>query len=508
MTGFLLLRYAQIIKELSLISLINNHRKMTRIVSLLISIFILSACSQVNPPEPFGPVPSERQLRWHEMEYYMFVHFTVNTFTDKEWGYGDEKESVFNPSELDCRQWAKVASDAGMKGIIITAKHHDGFCLWPSQYTEHSVKNSIWKDGKGDVLMELRKACDEYGLKFGVYLSPWDRNSSVYGTPEYLTYYRNQLRELLTNYGDVFEVWFDGANGGDGYYGGARETRKIDNKTYYDWANTHKIVRELQPMAVMFSDAGPDIRWVGNERGLGSLTNWCLLNKDEMYPGGNFARILGQGHEDGNYWVPAEVDVSIRRGWFYHQSQDSVVRSPENLMELYYSSVGRNSNLLLNVPPDRRGLIHENDVNSLMGFSEMLKQEFETDLAHGKKVSVTDSRGREYKGSNINDGDQDTYWTTDDEVKTGDIIIDFGSETEVNRIILQEYIKLGQRVQEFVIYANVDGEWEFLIDGTTIGHKVIRKFPLIKTSKIKINISRSKASPVINNVELYRSPGD
>jgi len=468
----------------------------------------LSSCSKVAPPEPFGPVPSQRQLAWHEMEYYMFVHFTVNTFTDKEWGYGDEEESVFNPTQLDCRQWAKVAKDAGMKGIIITAKHHDGFCLWPSDFTEHSVKNSIWKDGKGDVLRELRQACDEYGLKLGIYLSPWDRNSQVYGTPEYLTYFRNQLDELLTNYGDVFEVWFDGANGGDGYYGGARETRRIDNKTYYDWANTHKIVRELQPLAVMFSDAGPDIRWVGNERGLGSLTNWCLLNKDEMYPGGNFARILGEGHEDGNYWVPAEVDVSIRPGWFYHQSQDSLVRSPENLMEIYYSSIGRNCNLILSIPPDRRGLLHDNDVKALMDFKELLEKEFETDLAFGKNVAVSASRGKGYKGKNVTDSDADTYWATDDLVETGDIIIDLGSETEVNRIIIQEYIKLGQRVQEFSVSALVNGEWEFLIDGTTIGNKVIRKFPVTKTSKIKVTIIKSKACPLISDIELYRAPGD
>ena len=263
-------------------------------------LLAVTSCSEVKPPEPFGPVPSERQLAWHQLEYYMFVHFTVNTFTGKEWGYGDEKESVFNPSAMDCRQWARVAKDAGMKGIIITAKHHDGFCLWPSEFTEHSVKNSVWRNGSGDVLKDLRAACDEFGLKMGVYLSPWDRNSAVYGTPEYLVYYRNQLRELLTDYGDIFEVWFDGANGGDGYYGGARETRRIDNKTYYDWPNTHKIVRELQPGAVMFSDAGPDVRWVGNESGMGSLTNWCLLKREELWPGGNFARILGEGQEDGN----------------------------------------------------------------------------------------------------------------------------------------------------------------------------------------------------------------
>jgi alpha-L-fucosidase len=481
---------------------------MKKLLIFGIMILYISSCSKVTPPKPFGPVPSERQLAWHEMEYYMFVHFTVNTFTDKEWGYGDEKESVFNPSELDCRQWARVAKEAGMKGIILTAKHHDGFCLWPSPYTQHSVKNSKWQSGKGDVIFELQKACMEYGLKMGIYLSPWDRNSPLYGTPEYLVYYRNQLYELMVKYGDIFEVWFDGANGGDGYYGGARETRQIDNKTYYDWSNTQKIVRDWQPRAVMFSDAGPDVRWVGNERGLGSLTNWCLLNKDEMYPGGDFARILGEGHENGNYWVPAEVDVSIRPGWFYHQKQDSLVRTPENLMELYYSSVGRNSNLLLNVPPDRKGLLHENDVKSLLGFSELLKKEFESDLARGKKVYATSKRGREYDPSFVNDGNPDTYWATNDYQTTADIIIDLGTESEINRIVLQEYIKLGQRIQEFKVAAFKDGKWDPVIEGTTIGHKVIRKFPVVKTSKVKITISKSKACPVISNIELYRAPGD
>jgi alpha-L-fucosidase len=469
---------------------------------------ILISCSRVAPPEPFGPLPSERQLSWYEMEYYMFVHFTVNTFTDKEWGYGDEKESVFNPTELDCRQWAKVAKDAGMKGIIITAKHHDGFCLWPSDYTEHSVKSSVWKNGQGDVLRELREACNESGLKMGVYLSPWDRNSAVYGTPEYLVYYRNQLRELLTEYGDIFEVWFDGANGGDGFYGGARETRRIDNKTYYDWPNTHQIVRELQPNAVMFSDAGPDIRWVGNERGMGSNTNWCLLRRDELFPGGNFASILGEGHEDGNYWVPAEVDVSIRRGWFWHQSQDSLVRSPENLMDLYYASVGRNCNLLLNVPPDKRGLLHENDVRSLLAFRELREKEFGTELAEGKKTSASDSRGKDYRASNVVDGNPETYWTTNDDQTTGDITIDFGTETKVNRILLQEYIKLGQRVQEFKVEAFLNGEWKPVVEGTTIGYKVIRKFPVVKTNMIRLTISKSKACPVISNLELFLAPGD
>lgn len=481
--------------------------KIKILIAPIVLLFLIS-CTAVKPPEPFGPLPSERQLAWHELEYYMFVHFTVNTFTDKEWGFGDEKESIFNPTALDCRQWARVAKEAGMKGIIITAKHHDGFCLWPSAFTEHSVKNSPWRDGKGDVLKELRQACDEFGLKMGVYLSPWDRNSSVYGAPEYLTYYRNQLRELLTGYGDIFEVWFDGANGGDGYYGGANEMRRIDNKTYYDWPNTHSIVRELQPSAVMFSDAGPDIRWVGNERGMGSLTNWCLLNKDGMYPGGDFARILGEGHENGKYWVPAEVDVSIRRGWFYHASQDSMVRSPENLMELYYSSVGRNSNLLLNVPPDTRGLLHENDIRSLLTFKKLREEEFANEVSAGKSATSSKDRGRNFKAGNVNDGNPETYWTTPDGTSSASVTIDLGKETEINRILLQEYIKLGQRVAEFKVEAMINGSWQPLVDGTTIGYKVIRKFPVVNTSQIRVTIVKSKACPVISNIRVYRAPGD
>ncbi|HNR42214.1 MAG TPA: alpha-L-fucosidase [Bacteroidales bacterium] len=481
---------------------------MKKFIPILFAWLLTAGCSEVSPPEPFGPLPSDRQLAWHEKEYYMFVHFTVNTFTDKEWGYGDEKEAVFNPTALDCRQWAKTAKEAGMKGIIITAKHHDGFCLWPSAYTGHSVKNSPWRNGKGDILKDLRQACDEFGLELGVYLSPWDRNSAVYGTADYLTYYRDQLRELLTDYGDIFEVWFDGANGGDGYYGGARETRRIDNSTYYDWPVTHSIVRELQPMAVMFSDAGPDVRWVGNESGMGSLTNWCLLKKDGMYPGGDFARILGEGHEDGNYWVPAEVDVSIRPGWFYHRSEDSLVRTPENLMELYYSSVGRNSNLLLNVPPDRRGLLNEIDVNSLLEFRKLREMEFADELARGKKAASSSDRGKNFRAALANDGDPDTYWTTRDDVTSASITIDLGTETGVNRILIQEYIRLGQRVKGYKVEVLKDDQWISVAEGTTVGYKVIRKFPLVITKMVKLTILDSKACPVISNIELYRSPGE
>ena len=325
------------------------------------------------------------------MEFYGFIHFTVNTFTDKEWGYGDEDENVFNPTQFDADQIATTAKLAGMKGLILTAKHHDGFCLWPSQFTKHSVKSSSWKDGKGDVVKELSEACRRAGLKFGVYLSPWDRNHKDYGRPEYLTYYRNQLQELLTEYGEVFTVWFDGANGGDGFYGGSREKRQIDNRTYYDWPTTWELVRKLMPMAVMFSDAGPDVRWVGNERGITGDPCWASLNTAGRYPGSD-SKGLNSGERPGNAWIPAECDVSIRPGWFYHAAEDSRVKTAEQLLQIYYQSVGRGACLNLNLPPDRRGRINEKDVQSLKAFRGILDATFAHNLIKEAKVSANSTR--------------------------------------------------------------------------------------------------------------------
>src|SRR5690554_6675297 len=291
-----------------------------RLLSFLIFISLFS-CDTVREPQAVGPTPSQRQLDWQELEYYGFIHFNMNTFTDMEWGGGGESPETFNPSELDTRQWAKVAKEAGMKGLIITAKHHDGFCLWPTETTEHSVKNAPWKDGQGDVIKELAEACEEYGLKFGVYLSPWDRNHPEYATQDYVDVFHKQLEELLTNYGDVFEVWFDGANGGTGYYGGANEDRKIDHRSYYQWDKVFSIIREHQPNAVIFGDNGPDVRWVGNEEGIAGETNWSIIRKDEMYAGSGRHKELQFGHEDGTHWIPAEADVSIRPGWYYHKRE-------------------------------------------------------------------------------------------------------------------------------------------------------------------------------------------
>jgi len=479
------------------------------IIFSLSIVLALFSCDNTPPPKAIVPIPTERQLKWHELEFYAFVHFNMNTFTDMEWGFGSESPKLFNPTELDCRQWAKVCKDAGMKGIILTAKHHDGFCLWPSAYTEHSVKNSPWKDGQGDVVRELAEACKEYGLKLGIYLSPWDRNHADYGTEAYITYFRNQLTELLTNYGDVFEVWFDGANGGTGYYGGANEERKIDNKTYYDWENTRKIVRELQPNAVMFSDAGPDVRWVGNESGWAGETNWCLQKRDEFYPGhAPNLMDLTEGQIDGTHWVPAEVDVSIRPGWYYHQSEDHKVKSVKQLVDIYYHSIGRNSSFLLNFPVDTRGLIHENDVEQLMKMVEVIRKDLETNLAKNIKAEADEVRGNSSKFDAVKaiDGNPETYWATNDDVTSASLILDFGEPTTFNRFLAQEYIPLGQRVKKFSLEAEIDGTWKEIDSQTTIGTKRILRFDNVTSSKLRINILAARACPVISNIEIYHAP--
>ena len=482
---------------------------MQKLLFSFIQLIILMSCiSEVEPPRPVDPLPSERQLAWHELEFYAFVHFNMNTFTNMEWGFGNESPELFDPTHLDCRQWARVCKEAGMKGIILTAKHHDGFCLWPSDYTEHSVKNSPWKNGEGDVVRELADACEEYGLKLGIYLSPWDRNHPDYGKPEYLTYFRNQLRELLTNYGDIFEVWFDGANGGTGYYGGANEERRIDRKTYYDWENTRKIVRELQPMACMFSDAGPDVRWVGNEEGWAMETNWAPIRKDEFYPGSPNYKELRTGHEDGTHWVPAEVDVSIRPGWYYHQHEDHQVKTLPHLLDIFYNSIGRNASLLINFPVDKRGLIHEKDAEQILKLASTIKTDFAENLALGKKATASNVRGnsKKYKAANLTDGNVKTSWTTDDKVIKASIEIDLGKETTFNRFLVQEDITLGQRVKSFTVEISDNNGWREIASETTIGYKRILRFPDVTSRKIRININDSKACPVISNVGIYRAP--
>ena len=374
------------------------------------------------------------------------------------------------------------------------------------EYTEHSVKNSPYKNGKGDVVKEASDAAKKYGLKFGVYLSPWDRNRADYGQPSYITYYRNQLKELFTNYGPVFEMWFDGANGGDGFYGGARERRKINGATYYDWPTTLNMVRKIQPHVLFFSDAGPGVRWVGNENGVAGETNWNTISTDTLYAGKpGVEKLLNTGSPDGKNWVPAEVDVSIRPGWFYHSKEDSLVKSPEQLFHIYLTSVGRGSTLLLNIPPDRRGLFHETDVKALQGFRKLLNKEFSVNLARNAKVTASSFRGnaKMFSPNNVTDANKNTYWATDDNVTTGILVIHLVKTSTVKYIVLQEYIKLGQRVKEFEVEVWKDNSWELVSSETTIGYKRILKIDPVQTNKIRVTITDSKACPVISNVEVY-----
>jgi alpha-L-fucosidase len=478
-----------------------------QIPGLILSICaICLSCNRIEPPEPFEPVPSENQMRWQEMEYYAFVHFSLNTYTDQGWGYGNEDVSLFNPTELDCRQWARICKEAGMKGIILTAKHHCGFCLWPSEYTAYSVKNAPWRDGKGDVVRELADACKEYGLKMGIYLSPWDRNHTGYGEPEYIIYFRNQLTELLTRYGPIFEVWFDGANGGSGWYGGADETRTIDRTTYYDWSNTYKLIRQQQPDIVIWNDGGDrgDLRWVGTEAGVVGETNWSLLNATGEVEWG----MLHYGLETGDSWVPAEVNTSIRPEWFYHPGEDAMVKSVPQLMETYYHSIGRNGTLLLNFPIMPNGLIHENDEKAVLGFARAVREAFAVNLAGNGKAKASNVRGnsKKFGAAMAIDGDTGTYWATDDDVTNASWTVDFGNPTTFNRFLVQEYIRLGQRVKSFTIEALVDGKWKELANATTIGYKRILRFPSVEATQLRLNITDSKSCPVISNIGVYNAP--
>jgi alpha-L-fucosidase len=476
-----------------------------------LSIPVVACClsctsGKVLPPDPILPVPEPKQVEWQQMETYAFIHFGLNTFNDREWGYGDTDPKVFNPTNLDCEQWAQTLVKAGMKGVILTAKHHDGFCLWPFEGTDYSVKNSPWKNGKGNVVKELSEACKKYGLKFAVYLSPWDRHQANYGTPEYLPYFYAQLHDLLTNYGPVFEVWFDGANGGDGWYGGAKDIRTIDRKNYYNYPRIYEMLDSIQPQAIIFSDGGPGCRWVGNEKGFAGATNWSFLREGEVHPGYEKSYELQYGHADGNQWVPAECDVSIRPGWFYHPEEDDRVKSPDQLVDLYYRSVGHNATLLLNFPVDRRGLIHPVDSANAVRFHEMIQQQLKTNLVAGMTPKVSNKRGGDFVASALTDDNFDTYWATEDGVTTADIEFSFDTPTRMNRMMLQEYIPLGQRVKAFVVEYLDKDTWlpvKLNEETTTIGYKRLLRFETVETKGIRIRITDARGPLCLSNVGVY-----
>lgn len=460
-------------------------------------------------------VPSERQMRWQEREFIAFVHFGMNTITDREWGQGDENPAWFNPTNLDARQWARVCKEAGIRMIIVTAKHHDGFCLWPSRYTAHSVKASPWKNGQGDVVAEVAAACREYGLEFGVYLSPWDRHEPSYGdSPRYNAHFKNQLRELLSDYGPIAEVWFDGACG-EGPNGKRQE---------YDWPGYYQLIRELQPEAVI-AIMGPDVRWVGTESGYGRETEWSVLPAASLDPD----QIAALSQHDINYipqgdltaedlgsrekiqtteklvWYPAETDVSIRPGWFYHAHEDALVKSPEKLLDIYYSSVGRNSVLLLNIPPDQRGLIHEIDTANLLELRRVLNATFAHNLINDAQIQVSNIRAGS-KTEALLDTDLGTYWTTDPEVETASLEFILPEPRLMDRLLLQENIRLGQRIESFTLEAWLDSRWQPVTVGTTVGYKRLLRFAAVTTDRLRLTINAARTSPTLATVGLYQAP--
>ena len=459
-------------------------------------------------------VPTPQQLAWQQMEFTCFLHFGINTFTGREWGDGKEDPAIFNPTELDCEQWVRALKEGGFKMAIITAKHHDGFCLWPTRTTKHSVASSPWKNGKGDVVQELRKACDKYGLKFGVYLSPWDRNAECYGQGEaYNKFFIEQLTELLTNYGEVHEVWFDGANG-EGPNGKKQE---------YDWDAILKTIRRLQPKAVT-AIMGDDVRWVGNEGGLGRTTEWSATAlMPNSYPGSDevykrlginaMSKDLGSrelvSKASDLFWYPSEVDVSIRPGWFYHPEEDDKVKTVDQLTDLYYRSVGHNATLLLNFPVDRNGLIHPTDSLNAVSFHQRVQKELADNLLSSAKVSASDERGGQFKVRGVTDGKYDTYWATNDGVTTADLTFTFSQPTKMNRVMIQEYIPLGQRVKSFVVEYKEGDQWLSVKcneETTTVGYKRLLRFEMIETEELRIRFTDARACLCINEVGAYYAP--
>lgn len=443
-------------------------------------------------------VPHERQISHQQMEFYAFIHFTVNTFTDKEWGDGTESPLIFNPTELNCSQWVDACKSAGMTGLILTAKHHDGFCLWPSAYTEHSVKNSPYKNGKGDIVKEAAEACKKGGIKFGVYLSPWDRNCPLYGQGKaYDDYYCNQLTELLTSYGDIFSVWFDGACG-EGPNG---------KKQIYDWKRYYETIRRLQPDACI-SISGPDVRWCGNEGGDTRESEWSVI-AEAMKNGeapSNTDKDLGSRTLMENavsaVWQAAEVDTSIRPGWFWHKKENTRVRSLSTLSDIYFRSVGGNCTLLLNIPPDTRGLFHEADVKRLKALGEKIKKTFAACLSDDAVFSSDKSDGKNFI-ENVKTDSYDTYFSTNEGENTASITISFPEKRKIHMAVIKENILFSQRIESFTVECQHSKSWKKLFDGTTVGYKKIARFRPTVTNTVRITITDSRVNPVISHIAIY-----
>ncbi len=489
-----------------------------RFAPLIYCCVLMAACKGVAnfpAPAPYGALPAENQLRWHELESYVLIHFTPTTFENKEWGYGDADPASFNPGSFDAGQIVKAAADGGFKGLILVAKHHDGFALWPTKTTSYNISKSPWKNGEGDMVKEFEQATRKQGLKFGVYCSPWDRNFPAYGTHEYVKAFREQLRELYTNYGDLFITWFDGANGGDGYYGGAREKREIDRTTYYGWDTTWQMVRELQPGAVIFNDMG-DVRWVGNEEGHAAETSWATFTPEPLdgktvaAPGELKYWLSPAGTRNGKYWKPAECDVPLRPGWFYHADQDIRVKTPAKLFDLYFKSVGRGASLDLGLAPDKRGLLHDNDVESLQKFGQLLKETFSNNLVQSASLTASNTRGNssaQYGVQFLSDEDRYSYWATDDSITTAELVVKWKEPVKFNIIRLRENIKLGQRIERVAIDVKEGEEWKELAQATSIGaNRLVRLPDFVTASEIRIRILESPVCIALSDIGVFREP--
>ncbi len=480
---------------------------MKKTLFYILIISILSSCTDVirSVPAAIEPTPTQQQIEWQKLETYAFIHFGLNTYNDLEWGYGDTPVSTFNPTELDCEQWVSTLKQCGMKGVILTAKHHDGFCLWQTKTTDYSIANSPYKNGNGDMVKELSDACKKHGLKFGLYLSPWDRNHAEYGREDYVETYHKQIDELTSNYGELFEFWFDGANGGNGFYGGTNEYRSIDAKKYYDYERARDTILKRHPNAMIFGGTCQTIRWVGNEQGWAGDTDWCMINPESS----ENTKHLNHGSENGTHWIPAEVDVSIRPGWFYHKREDHQVKTLAQLTDIYYRSVGHNANLLLNFPINLDGKIPALDSIRAMEFHNVIVNDFKENILKDAKINVDNERGRDFKAENVIDDDWNTYWATEDDYNFGTISFSFDNPVKMNRVVLQEYIPLGQRVKDFYMEGELNGKW-FKINSfdtlSTIGYKRIVRFNTVELDKLIIYFEESRGPLCINNIEAYCAP--
>jgi alpha-L-fucosidase len=466
-------------------------------------------------PKPYGVLPTPRQIKWQETEMYAIIHFSMATYDDKEWGYGDEPVSQFNPAKFNALQIVGAAKAGGLKGVVVVAKHHDGFCLWPTKTTSHNISQSPYKNGKGDLIKEYEMACKQMGMKIGLYCSPWDRNNAGYGKPEYVETYRKQLKELYKNYGPLFMSWHDGANGGDGFYGGAKEQRKIDRTTYYGWDTTWAITRALQPGAAIFGDVGPDVRWVGNEEGHAGETSWETYSPEApeagKKPANGFVKDwLGtSGTRNGKYWMPAECDVPLRPGWFYHSAQDGQSKSAYQLLDLYYKSVGRAASLDLGLSPNKDGVLAVEDVEILKQFGKILKQTFENDLAGGASFKASNIRGTnslKYGPGRLFDKDRYSYWATDDKITRPQLTIDLHKPTTFNVIRLRENIKLGQRIDSVIVDIWRQGSWQKIAQAASIGaNRLIRLPQNITASKLRLRVF-APVCIALSDFGLFKEP--